>query len=862
MLGAARTPCPCWFAPQYHQRLDRVRQTTTSALASDALRDYHTGRRNTRTEFINAVGNPLSRHPCEQQTSIIKFFFDYDKVVTRPHTHVFPSPEDEQELQRCLAQTQEEAKSVMEDGAGATPGTYRVYVASRHGFLPEDTDESTTVRRLKISFRLFVEGYRTTPYGIKNAIKLAQTKNGNRTTCFDTSVYSRNRRLCMILAQKNLQDNRLLIPEPWTEDLMPYLAQHVEPTWPMKDVDSNAAVRQQMMLSTAAVAAEEEGEEEEDGPSNRRPQRRRLTRTEATDNEGEEHTTTRPPSDEFEIIKDCLRDAGFSNAHQIHPARVQARGVIHVPFDCEARTECPVCKLQHDRQNWIVLIDEKKGIAVRNLSTRCFIVPLMSLHFMHPFVTDLAADVKSHMHYASWFLKSRENTLRYHQGTGCFHEFKQQQWKQVPDELIHEHARVYLAEQLLSHELSKAQKWKITLNRLGLTSGNVSDHVDHLEKHVRKAINNVGNYPFLVNIIKVMRGMCFADSMLFDRQHHLLHFANGALDLNTKQLRETLPEDYNTLTTGYDFNPEPHQEAVNAHRDFMNKVYPDPAVREVAQRVMGSTLTGHNHGKKMFIFTDYGGETGGNNGKTKVFVLHQKAMGDYAIVPKKDFLYDGPTNAEGASPFMAKLRGKRVAVPEELEPHKKLAEGIVKELTNGTNQIIPVRDLWQKGSIMETCVKLMVGCNRGKFPRFDPYDEALTNRLLTIPHMSHFTSNPQQWNAVRHIYPVVSNIEEKLTTEDGKMAHMLWCLEGYDNFVRLGGFGTETLPTSVLEFKRAWIFKNTPVYSWLGEVLEETADTRRDVLAMAVVWDLYKKDRRSYKFLTMEQFESSFKVNT
>lgn len=92
-----------------------------------------------------------------------------------------------------------------------------------------------------------------------------------------------------------------------------------------------------------------------------------------------------------------------------------------------------------------------------------------------------------------------------------------------------------------------------------------------------------------------------------------------------------------------------------------------------------------------------------------------------------------------------------------------------------------------------------------------------------------------------------------------KLAHLLWCLEGYKNF-KTRGLGLDTMPASITEFKKVMLFKNTPVYAYLGEVLEDTGDKDKDVLDMSVVWDMYKKDKRSNRWLTMEQFEASFKV--
>ena len=811
-----------YAAQSYSVSLQRVRPTTPELLLRDAIKDYTQNKDNLRTEFINARATPLSRNACETEETICKFFFDYDKTEQGERL----SDDALEDVRVNLLNT---IRNIMEVHVGAEADSYTIHTAQRHGQLADN--------RFKTSFRFFVSGYRTTPYSIKNALVNAGVNK------FDLSVYSRNRRMCMILGNKTQADTRRLLPmrqdtqayrgvsgtdkDPLTEldFLKNYLASHVEDDWPLMRVE--------------------------------------VDRDDTSDNDEEQERPTRvrrsiPQAASFETIRYLLHISGFSNPRQVHPAREEG-DKVHVTFDCDARDDCPLCHKQHDHQNWLALINTKTGVAVRNLSDRCILVPLMSDHFLHEHVQTALGGKFNQSTTAAWYLSSRQSTLRYHQGTGTFHEFKDQKWTAISDEASVEAMRFYLSDQLFGSQLQRVETWWDTAKKLMLTE-NAVKAMKKINKKLVAYYNAVGAAAFTSGALKMMRGMCYTDNLMFDRNHELLHFNNGVLNLDTKEFRESRPSDFNTLTTGYDYEPQVSEQAKSFHRDFINKIYPDPTIREVAQRVLGSTLSGYNHAKKLFIFTDNGGETGGNNGKTQMFRLHQMALGEYAVVPKKEFLYDGQVNAEAANPNMAKLRAKRAVIVEELEPQKKLAEGMVKEMTNGTNPIFMVRDLYKSASPMEICTKIMIGCNHGKFPRFDPYDEALTNRFLPVPHISHFTTDSSKWDAVRHIYPANADVAEKMNDPEHRMAHMLWCLEGYDNYKRLGGFGTDTLPNRILDFKRVFIFKNTPVYAYLGEVLEETDHPDRDLLSMGVVWDMYKKDRRSNKYLTMEQFEASFRV--
>ena len=818
-----------YVAQSYTVGLDRIRPSTPELLLRSAIKDFTDNRPNLRTEYVNSQPVATSRHECEAHCGHCKYFFDYDR------TYDIEERPDDPDLQQTRQQLIQTVKDIMEVTVGAERDSYAVHTAQRHGPLPDG--------KFKVSFRLFVSGCKTSPCSIKNAIVESGCKE------FDLSVYSRNRRLCMILGSKNKQDSRKLVPsneeitafkedrpnkEPLQDPdfLKQYLATYVEEDWPLleKDLDHDTA------------------------------------RDNAPDSSEDEQTTERParvrrsipqvPS--FETIRELLQVSGFHNPRQVHPSYEEGTS-IKVAFDCDSRDDCPLCHKQHDNQNWLAIIDTKSGVAVRNLSERCFLAPLMSPHFLAVPIQQTIAQNVNQAAFARWYLDSRQGTLLYHQGTGCFHTFKDQKWTQLSDEVVMESISGYLMHNLFGSQQQRVDLWYQVATELGLRDA-VIKQIKKKQKVIKKTINTIGTVSTISAVFRFMKGQAFTESTMFDTNHDLLHFTNGVLDLNTKEFRDSKPIDFNTLTTGYDYDNNPAQSAVEFHEEFIRKIYPDPAIREVAQRVMGATLSGYNHAKKLFIFTDEGGELGGNNGKTQIFRLHQLCLGDYAVTPKKDVLYDGQVNAEAANPNMAKLRGKRAAIVEELEPHKKLAEGLVKEITNGNNPIFPVRDLYKSTSLMEVCAKVMIGCNHGKFPRFDPYDEALTNRFMPVPHISHFTTESHKWDPVRHVYPASSEVAEKMNDPDVRMAHMLWCLEGYDNYKRLGGFSPNTLPNSILDFKRVLIFKNTPVYAYLGEVLEETERLDRDMLTMKAVWELYKKDRRSNKYLTMEQFTASFRV--
>jgi len=836
-----------YFCPHYATGFDRVRGEKVRDIAEALLKDARDGRLFYRAEMLVAEGKPHSRHVFERRETPCKFFFDYEDTETA---------RDEVAQREKGAMVEVCIKKIMEVGAGVGEAEYTVCMATRSGEVGDG--------KYKTSFRGYVQGLVTDLYSVKNAVQRArdaegeQGKSWDTLAQFDTSVYSKTRRMCMILGVKNKTDSRQLVPlhEDWRswmeggEDgvrhVSKYVIQAVHQSWRRVVVPVPTPAPRK-----ASSAKRKRGEEE-----------KKLDSQEASEGGGEEGggQTERV----MEVFLPILRDIGFLGAEQVGRSSTEGRSTCF-QFTCAFRSSCPCCGGQHEHQNWRLVIEKGTGAGVVSYSPQCVFRPIFGCHFLHPFVSALRINGPlTHKEAAEYFMDSREGTVLYNEATGSYHVFSEQCWRHQPDLVMIEAISSFLVVQLTGPALASVGMWVDACERVGFQEV-VSDSLKKLQKMIVKARASVCGHPFVKSTFEYMKGMVFAEATRFDRQHGLLHFENGVLKLDTKEFRDAVPGDYNTLTTGYDYDETAAEVDVQRHREWIESVYPDPAHREVAQRVLGCTLSGSNSAKKLFIFTDNGGEYGGNNGKTGVFNVHLAALGTYGVWARKEFLYDNHNGTgENATPFMAALGSKRCVMVEEVEPTKKLAEGNVKEWTSGENALIPVRALYRQPRMMEWCGKILIGCNHGKFPRFDAYDEALTNRFLTVPHISHFTSDRALVDPVHLIFPLDVDIVRRLKT-DCRLAHLLWCLEGYDRF-RAMGLDACTLPVSVRTFKSILLFKNTPVYSFLGDVLEESREPagtpldKRRTQTVEPVWDVYKRDKRSNKYLTREQFVASFKV--
>ena len=95
-------------------------------------------------------------------------------------------------------------------------------------------------------------------------------------------------------------------------------------------------------------------------------------------------------------------------------------------------------------------------------------------------------------------------------------------------------------------------------------------------------------------------------------------------------LRDGKPEDYVSFSTNNDYEPfdennEEHIKIKAEIDDFMEKVFPNPELREYMWDHAASTLIGENRNQKFVIYTG-----GGGNGKSIWVDLMNATLGDYA----------------------------------------------------------------------------------------------------------------------------------------------------------------------------------------------------------------------------------------
>lgn len=238
----------------------------------------------------------------------------------------------------------------------------------------------------------------------------------------------------------------------------------------------------------------------------------------------------------------------------------------------------------------------------------------------------------------------------------------------------------------------------------------------------------------------------------------LLNTASGTLDLTTFELT---PHDQNMhLTKVTSAAYDPAAEAPMFHA-FMERIQPDPAMREFLARLLGHTISGRVHEHLLAIAFGVG-----RNGKSTLLELVREVLGDYAATTDPALLIDrGDAHPTG----IADLFGLRLALTHETDQGRRLAEGTVKRLTGG-DRIRARRmreDFWE---FDPTHSIVMVTNHR---PVITGQDEGIWRRLKLIP-----------FDQVIPLDEVDSELPAKLRTEAAGV--LRWLVDGYRSYLERG----------------------------------------------------------------------------
>ena len=259
-----------------------------------------------------------------------------------------------------------------------------------------------------------------------------------------------------------------------------------------------------------------------------------------------------------------------------------------------------------------------------------------------------------------------------------------------------------------------------------------------------------------------------------DKDPYLLGVNNGVIDFRTRTFRSGRPDDCITKTTGYDYlfgKSEPDSKMCEDITEFMSQLFPVEAIRTYMWNHLASCCIGVNTNQTFHIY-----KGSGRNGKSALTSLMSKCLGGYRGIMPLPLLTSKRSEIGGTSSELYQLNGVRYAVSNEPSKGDKFNDGIIKELTGGTDAIT-ARDLYKPSISFIPSFKIVITTNVD-IGSADGRDDGMWRRTRYIPFDAKFLVNPYEdprfpVGEYPYQYPLDKYLEQKMVAWGPVMLYLL-----------------------------------------------------------------------------------------
>jgi P4 family phage/plasmid primase-like protien len=290
-----------------------------------------------------------------------------------------------------------------------------------------------------------------------------------------------------------------------------------------------------------------------------------------------------------------------------------------------------------------------------------------------------------------------------------------------------------------------------------------------------------------------------------DANNNLIGFNNGVYDLSKFEFREGRPDDYITLSVGYDYKDK-HTDKYDDLLQFLQDIQPNKEERDYMLTYLSIGLIGN----LLELFTILTGS--GRNGKSKLVELLKTTFGDYfGSVQSQMFTRPRP-DADSPDPGLLYLAKKKIVIASEPEKNSKLNSGFIKFITGRDSSSLRKCHSNDMVDFTAKFITLLI-CN--DIPDCDDIDNAFSKRLRCINFPTEFVNEPKKDNQKKIDVKINENFDYWC------LDFMLLLIEYYKNYVKTHELKATT---NILKWTNQYQ-ENTDLYlQFLNENTEENTD--------------------------------------
>lgn len=345
-------------------------------------------------------------------------------------------------------------------------------------------------------------------------------------------------------------------------------------------------------------------------------------------------------------------------------------------------------------------------------------------------------------------------------------------------------------------------------------------------KLIGDAMKKLSNTSFVKGATAFLQGLYYRKDVegRINANRNIFAFTNCVMDMTTQEVRPISPEDYITVTCGYDYR-EPKLEEKEMVRGFLTKIFPRADVLEYVLKALSTTLVGYNRAEFFHVFTGLGA-----NGKSALMDLCKVVFGDYYQTLSVTYLTkEDDRKKDKPLPELANAQHVRMLVCSEPEERDRFQVALLKLITGGDE--IACRGLYSQ--VVNKYVpqfKLWILAN--DIPKLSKYDQGIERRMRCVHFPTRFVASPRAENECLRD----EGLKERILKEEGWRYGLLGLLlDTYKGSERLD------MPEEVQRFTDGYLLENNPVGAWLKKFYERT-ESRADVIQKTEFYQSFLAD--------------------
>lgn len=323
-----------------------------------------------------------------------------------------------------------------------------------------------------------------------------------------------------------------------------------------------------------------------------------------------------------------------------------------------------------------------------------------------------------------------------------------------------------------------------------------------------KKLHGLLGQPKISKVVELLKGLLDVPSEKFDALSELICVGNGVVDLRTGVLRPHSPQDFLTLKTVVNYEPD------TTHPDWDSALAAVPKdVADWLQLRLGQGLTGYPPDDDVLPLL----LGSGANGKSTFLAGLRTAVGPYASSVNEKVLLSNPSDHPTE---LMSLRGLRLGFIEELPEDKRLPVKRLKDLLGVPK--LQARYVHKDNVEWQTSHTLFVTTNY--LPIVTETDHATWRRLKVVEFPYRYVDSDRSLGPTERVGDPMLRTRLLQNQNNQAVAVLSWLVRGATRYLN-NSSALRSVPDSVESATEAWRMKVDLIRRFHNEHLEACPGT-------------------------------------